>query len=534
MNSDSAHRTIASAAVVILLGTLASRVLGLVRELVMAWLFGADHATDAFVVASAMPTMVYDLLIGGAITAALVPVFVDSARPEHAARLWRVVSVVLNLTALGMGLVVLVLIALAPQAIALLGGGFPSEVQAEAVTMTRVLLVAVLLQGLAGVAMAVLYARGRFALPSFAVAVYNGGIVVGALALYSWLGVYALVAGVMLGALGQLALQAPGLRGMVYFPGLDLSLPEVRTIVQLSAPIAAGMVVTVVGITIDRNLASGLAEGSVTVMGYATRLIQLPLGLVATTIGYAVLPTLSRHATEALDGEGEGLVGYRRTLLLGIRLVLLLMLPATVGLMLLREPLVRALFERGAFELEESRRTAATFLAYAPQLPFTALDQLLLFAYYARKDTRTPVLVGVACVGVYLASALTLIGPWQVVGLAAANAIQNSVHGIILLLLLQRTVGGLVSVELASYAARAVLATLGMGVVLWLGMDLWQQGRAPGGTLELVVGLAVLAAIGSAVYLALAYLLGLGEIRLLWSMVRARIGGARGGPPDAR
>src|SRR4029078_9584321 len=111
---------------------------------------------------------------------------------------------------------------------------------------------------------------------------------------------------------------------------------------------------------------------------------------------------------------------------------LLLMLPATIGLMVLREPLVRLLFERGALAVADSQRTAATFLAYAPQLPFTALDQLFIFAFYARKDTRTPVLIGVLGVGVYLVTALTLIGPYQVVGLAAANAVQNSVHGIVL------------------------------------------------------------------------------------------------------
>jgi putative peptidoglycan lipid II flippase len=155
-SSELGTTSIASAAAIILLGSLASRLLGLVREQVMAWLFGATGGTDAFVVASAVPTMVYDLLVGGAITAALVPVFVDYAHPAQAQRLWRLVSVVLNLTALALGLVVALLILFAPWVMRVLGAGFVPEQQAQAVLMTRVLLLAVILQGLAGVCMAVL------------------------------------------------------------------------------------------------------------------------------------------------------------------------------------------------------------------------------------------------------------------------------------------------------------------------------------------------------------------------------------------
>jgi len=527
-DSELGALSIASAATIILLGNVTSRLLGLVREQVMAWLFGATGGTDAFVVAAAVPTMVYDLLVGGAITAALVPVFVDYAAPEQAARLWRVVSVVFNLTALALGAVVLILIALAPWVIQVLGAGFAPGQQAQTVLMTRVLLLAVVLQGLAGVAMAVLYARQRFALPAFAVAVYNGGIIVGALALHQWLGVTSLVVGVLLGAFGQLALQAPGLRGMVYRPVLDLHLPEIRAIIRLYAPVAAGMVVTIAGIVIDRNLASHLEPGSITVMGYATRLIQFPLGLVATAVGYAVLPTLARYASEEREGRPGSSQGYRSTLLLGVRLVLLLMLPAMVGLIVLREPLIRLLFERGAFNPADTARTAATFLAYAPQLPFTALDQLLIFAFYARKDTRTPVLIGVLGVGVYLATALALLGPWRVVGLATANAVQNSVHGIVLFALLQRRIGGLVNPALASFVGRALAAALGMGGALVLAHGAWARLLPAGGTLALGLELVVLLGLGAAVYLALAETFGLRESRMLWRLARARLSRPRG------
>ena len=495
----SARRQIAAAALVIMVGNVASRLLGLVREQVMAWLFGATGATDAFVAASAVPTMVYDLLVGGAISAALVPVLVEAAQDE--ARLWRLVSAILNLAALALLGVAALLALLADPLIDVLGAGFAPEQHAAAVGMVRVMLAAVVLQGLAGVLMAVLYARQRFALPAFAPAVYNGGIILLALLLHGRLGVAALVAGVLAGAGGQLLLQLGGLRALRYHLLLDLRLPEVRAILRLYAPVAAGMLVTIAGITIDRYLASQLEAGSMTVMGYATRLIQFPLGLIATATAFAVLPTLAKHAggmrpaprppnnggsanPPLLGGRGAQLGArgaettagdadfhlqrYRETLAFGIKIIVLLMLPATLGLSILREPLVRLLFEHRAFTGYDTLRTATVFLFYAPQLPFTALDQLLIFAFYARRDTVTPVVVGVLTVGCYVLVALATMGPLGVNGLALANAVQNSLHGLILLGLLWRRVGGLGTGELLNFAGRVLLAAVAMALALWL------------------------------------------------------------------
>jgi putative peptidoglycan lipid II flippase len=521
----SARRQIATAALVIMVGNVASRLLGLVREQVMAWLFGATGATDAFVAASAVPTMVYDLLVGGAISAALVPVFVEAAQDE--ARLWRLVSAIFNLAGLALLGVAALLALLADPLIDVLGAGFAPEQHAAAVGMVRVMLAAVVLQGLAGVLMAVLYARQRFALPAFAPAVYNGGIILLALLLHGSLGVAALVAGVLAGAAGQLLLQLGGLRALRYYVLLDLGLPEVRAILRLYAPVAAGMVVTIAGITVDRYLASQLEAGSMTVMGYATRLIQFPLGLVATATAFAVLPTLAKHAggmrpapgpadpgglespprlagraAETTAGDADfNLQSYRQTLGFGIKIILLLMLPATLGLSILREPLVRLLFEHRAFTSYDTLRTATVFLFYAPQLPFTALDQLLIFAFYARRDTVTPVVVGVLTVGCYVLVALATRGPLGVGGLALANAVQNSLHGLILLALLWRAVGGLGAGDLLQFGGRILLAASAMALALWLTLEplgpLLSGSRlgTPGLLLlELAVGLAVYAA----------------------------------------
>jgi putative peptidoglycan lipid II flippase len=518
-------RSVAIAAAVIALGNVISRLLGLVREQVMAALFGASAATDAFVVASAVPQIVYDLLVGGAISAALVPVFVDAIDDEE--RLWRLLSTVLTLVALVLTGVAVVLGLFAPLVVDLLASRLPDDTRAAAIPMVRVMLVAVVLQGLAGVMTAVLYARRRVTLPAFAVAVYNGAVIVCALVLHPVLDVYALVLGVVVGAAGQVLLQAPGLGRWGYRLALDARSPEVRTILRLYGPVVLGMIVTIVGIVIDRNLASGLAEGSLSVMNYATRLIQFPLGLVGTAVSFAVLPLLSKHAsalasaTLAGPADADAADAYRETLRFGARIVLLLMLPATVGLVVLREPLVQLLFERGRFGEVETARTALVFLAYAPQLPFTALDQLLIVAFYARKDTRTPVAIGVVTVLVYLVAALLLIGPLDVAGLALANAIQNSAHGLILLALLERAGARLIDGAFALWTLRVLLASVLLGGALWLASAALLL--AVDGTVALAVALGVMAAGSVLVYLALLELLGVRDGRQVLAVVLARV-----------
>ncbi|MCC7106815.1 MAG: murein biosynthesis integral membrane protein MurJ [Chloroflexi bacterium] len=515
------RRQITTAALVIMIGNIASRLLGLVRDSVLAMLFGAQSGTDAFFAASRLPTIVYDLLIGGAISAALVPVLVDVR--EDRAHSWRLLSSLLSCFGL-LSIVVCALLALvAPAVIGVLSGGFSAETQAQATDMARPMLGAVVLQGLAGVLMANLYARGRVALPAFAPAVYNGGIILAAIALHLVLGVNSLVVGVLLGAAGQLLLQLAGQGGLHYRPILDPWDPEVRAVLRLYAPVAAGMVVTIVGIVIDTNLASGLAAGSLTIMQIATRLIQFPLGLVATATSFAVLSSLAAHATGALRGDAAAADAYRDVLVFGLKLVLLLMLPATAGLIVLREPLVQLLFERGAFSAQDTERTALVFLAYAPQLPLTAIDQLLIFAFYARKNTVTPVLIGVVGVGLYLATALPAVGPFGMgaPGLALANAVQNGGHGLILLVLMWRSLGGFGG-GLGSFLARAVLASLGMAALLQA-LHLLVAAVLPAHGATLLGLLIVEAALGGAAYLLLAHALGISELRDLAHTVGKRV-----------
>ncbi len=438
-----------------MLGNVVSRALGLVRNQTIGALYGVTAAADVFNAANRVPTMVYDLLIGGAISAALVPVFSEYAARDERRRLAGAAGVpapggsgtavprgagsegageleVLAGTVLGLALAVLVpavtlLIVWAGPLMSVLGVGFAPADQAQGMLLVRLALPAVVLQGVSAVLMGVLYAVRRVSLPSYAAAIYNLAIILCAILLSPWLGVTSLVVGVLVGAAGQVLLQLPGLRGLRLRPTLDLAHPGVRRILRLYAPVAASLLVSSGVVTLDTRLASQTGQGSLAAMGFATNLVQFPLGLVATALSFAVLPVLARYGP-----EGARTAGFQRTLGMGMKAGLLLIVPATVALIMLRTPVVRLLFQRGAFGSEGVDLTALALAFYAPQLPFVAVDQLLIAACYALQNTRLPVVVGVAGAGLYAAVALVTVEPMGMAGLVLANTMQNSAHAVIL------------------------------------------------------------------------------------------------------
>ncbi len=479
----SATRNIALAALLIAAGSIASRIVGLVREGVLTSTFGASTAVDAFTAASSLTTVLYDLLVSGAISAALVPVFSEYAERDEAG-LWHVASTIINLALLAIAVMVALLVWQAPLVIAVLAGGFPAPIRAEATQMLRLLLPSVLFLGVSGLVTALLQARQRFLLPAFTTSAFNIGIIVTVLLFTASLGPLSLVAGVLAGALFQVLLQLPGLRGMHYRPVIDLQHPGVRRILKLYAPVAIGIGFSVVGIVLDRNLASRVGGNALSYMRYATTLIQLPLGLVASAVSFAVLPTLSRLDSSADEDA------FRRTLAMGMKVVLLLILPASALLLALAEPVVRLLFERGAFGPAETVITARALRLYLPGLPAAALDQLLLFAFSARRLTLAPNLVQGAAIAFYAATALGLLATTtlRMEALVLGNSAQWIAHLVILAVLSRRLIN-LGGMRLGEAALKGLLASLLVAAAAW-----WVAGATPGGALLQISAAAVMAA----------------------------------------
>ncbi|HEX9374549.1 MAG TPA: murein biosynthesis integral membrane protein MurJ [Roseiflexaceae bacterium] len=431
---DATARGVALATLLIALGTLASRALGLVRVMAIASFFGRGPGVEAYTAAWTVPTIVYDMLISGIASAALVPVLSEYA--EGGGREFaRVVSSVFGLALPGLGLLAGLLAWQAPLAARLLVRSSRPELLAQTAQMVRLLLPAVLLMGMAGLATAVLYARRAFLLPACAGAILNAGIILGIVLLHGQLGVASIAVGALIGALGQLALQAPGLRGLGFQPALGLRHPAVRRVLRLSWPAVLGMALLLIGTLIDRWLASGFPAALAT-MQYATTLVQFPLGLVAAAVGLAVLPTLSRQAAGADE------TAFRRTLGMGLKLVLLLVVPAVAGLAALAGPITALLFERGAFAATDTVATATALLCYLPGLPATAVAQILIFAFYARQNTLRPNLAQGVAIVIYLLAALPLLWLTHLgfLALVLGNSAQWIGHMLLLLLLLRRDV----------------------------------------------------------------------------------------------
>lgn len=510
---------IARSAAIISAGNIASRVLGLVREQVIAYLFGAGPLVDAFVVASQVPTLIYDLLIGGLLSSALVPVFSDYAAPERRPELWRLVSIVLSLVASVMAVFVLGIELSASWVALAMGGGFGPGTLAATTRMIRLVVPALLFFGLSGASTGLLYTLKRFRYPAFGAAAFNATVItVGAL-LARPVGIYSLAMGVLAGAGVQLAIQLPDLPRRHLRFQIDLSHPGLRQIGQLYLPIVLGLVVSSIGTVIDRNLASRTGEGSIAWMRYATTLIQAPLGLVSVAISLAALPSLSQlHLAGDLDG-------FRQTLARGLRMILVLIIPATVGLFVLAEPVIRLLLEHGVFTPFDTLQTSRALRLYLFGLPGAALDWPLIFAFYARKDTLTPALVGVAAVLIYLAvgPALAFVAGMGFLGLVVANSVQLTGHAVIMVILLHRRIGGVRGSRLAETMVKTSLAALGMGGVVWVVAG-WLPsiiGLAGVASQVLVVGSATL--VGLAIYASLTAVLGVEEADLVWTRLRQKL-----------
>jgi len=503
-----AEAGLARSASILGLGNIASRTLGLVREAVISGYFGASGELSAFNLAARVPAMIYDLLVGGMLSAALVPVFSDYARPERRADLARAASAVISLIAIGMGAIVLLLELLAVPVANLLGNFSDPALQTVLANSLRVISPAIFFLGLSGGVVGLLFALKRFNYPAVAGAVFNLGIIISAPLLASRIGIYALPLGVVGGGILQFLVLLPGLRGVAVRPSAAWRHPAVRRIVRLYIPIALGLLVTQFQIIVDGRWASGLGAQSVSWMRYATTLIQLPLGLVPVAVSLAALPSLSQRAA-ATDWDG-----FRDIFARGLRLVLVLLIPATAGLFALAVPLIQLLFQHGNFGAADTAMTAAALRLYLLGLPFAGVDFLLNYTFYARQNTRTPAIVGVISVGFYFVAALSLMGSLGFLGLVLADSVKQAGHAVIMTVLLLRSVGRLHGYRIQQTLFKAIGAALIMGVgVAWLAGAL--EARVAAGFLGELIVVAVPAGLGGVFYLLVLHLLGAPEAEAL-------------------
>jgi putative peptidoglycan lipid II flippase len=534
----SENKGVIRAATVLSMGNIVSRVMGLARDAVLVGVFGAP-LVSAYETATLIPNQLYELIVGGMVNSSLVPVFSEYALPERRKELWAIVSAFLSVMVVVLIVLVLLVELFAVQIAGLAGANNFDDPRLTIITvdLLRIAAPAILTLGLASIITGVLYARKQFTVPAFLPALFNGAIVL--VVLIRPNSITSAVYGLLIGSTLQIVVQLPAIRDAKLRWDFNWRHPVIRRIIKLYIPIVAGLVISAVVITISINLANRTGDSSVTYMRRATTLMQFPLGLVVTALSIAILPTLSQQASAASPE-------FKSTLAGGIRLVLALIMPATLGLFALAQPIVDLLFGHGAFTAGDVDMTALVLRVYLIGLPFAAVDQMLVFAFYAGKDTWRPAVVGVISLIFYMIVAvgalwvlsgnlfhaqMVELANWlgvsstQQLGLLSlmiADAVKHMSHMLMMVWLQRRTMGGLDGYGILKSLGKATVAAtasalaafgVGYGVAQLLPVDGF------GGEV-LVVGLA--GAAGVAVYAAFVYALDLREIRVLLQRVKKR------------
>ena len=504
---------VAKAAGIISLGNVASRLLGLAREFVKADLFGATGLVSAFEVANIVPTMIFDLLVGGMISSALVPVLSDlSSAKRNRDEFWQLISGLLSLAAVCLAAFVVLAELLAPQITWLFGArNFDDPALWPIATdLLRVMLPAVLFLNLAGLLTGALYSLKRFTLPALTAAAFNACVVMAALLRPDRID--SLAWGVLAGSIIQVMLQLPRLELRRLRWRWNPKHPSLVRIIRLYIPIVLGVMISQIAIAISYNLATRTGDESVAIMRYATTLIQFPLGLIATAVSIAILPTLAQEAAVPKL--------FKTTLVQGLRLVIVLTIPATVGLFVLARPIVTLAFEHGDFLPAASEQTTLALRYYLLGLPFAAVDQLLIFAFYARKNTRTPAMVGVFSVGIYLIVALALLKPMGLFSLMLSDSIKHMIHAGAMTALLIAQIGEAKG-DILLTIGKASLASAIMGLLVWIASSIFPT---PGGLLGRLVAVGACGGIGLITYTLVISRLQVPEMRLLADFFRSRTG----------
>ncbi len=537
------NANVAGASGILALGNIFSRVLGLMRETVLTFLFGASGAVDAFQVAIIVPRAIYDLLIGGHINGAIVPVLSEIIVTRGKDELWRVVSILMSLVTAALALLVLLIEIFAPQIVMAVASGADAHTLRLATDMLRLTAPALICMSLFAVFSGTLFALRSFTLPAFAGVVFNACTVFVTLALVPPLtlqanlggsvslnplvlarspgGIMVVALGWLIGAIAQMALQLPGLQ----LGKLRLSVrwrhPALRSIALLYAPVMFSLIMdTLIIRPFSYNLANQTGAGGIAYMVWATTLIQFPQGLVATAISIAILPTLARQSSEMTAG---GQRAFQDTLGLGLRLTTTLILPAATGLFVLAAPIIALLFEHGAFGAADTQVTAQALRLYLIGLPFAAVDLLLVYAFYARKDTLTPALVGVLSLVCYMGAALLLFDAFGLFSLMIADSLKHFVHASISGFLLWRRLDGLGSQRMAITVVKTTVASAIMAVAALATLPYLSAALGAGSIAREALLVAVGALLYGGLFLLMARALRLDELGWLWNLLRRRI-----------
>jgi len=458
----------------------ASRITGLVREMALARLFGAGVANDAFYLAFRIPNLTRDLFAEGALSSAFVPTFVEYLSKRSRAEAAHLANLVATAVIVIVGGICLLGMAFAPELVSAFAPGFhqvPGKFE-MAVTMTRIMCPFLLLVALAAQAMGILNSCNRFALPALSSSLFNIGSLFFGLLIGRVFGptlgitpIEGMAWGVVFGGALQLLCQVPSLvrEGFLYRPAFDFKHPGLLTIAALMGPAILGNAAVQINVLVNSSFASQIIDpvtglnGPVTWLQCAFRFMQLPLGLFGVAIGGATLPAISRAAAA---GDMDD---FRRTLSRSLGLVFLLTIPSSAGLLVIGDAIIGSLFEGGQFGAYDTHQTAAALAWYAAGLVGYAALKILVPAFYALKDSRTPMYISVASIATnyVVVSAMTGATSFGHSGLALSTAAVAVSGAVLQFALLRRRIGGIYGRALFSSIVKTTFAAAIMSFGVW-------------------------------------------------------------------
>ena len=501
-----------------------SRVMGIGRDIVVGYYFGVDTLeVNAYTIANVFPETIFYVVAGGALGSAFIPTFTAYFARNDAAGGWRLFSAIINLILIVTTVVAGLTMLFAP---AIVTGFYGTLIDREPallpliVTLMRVMLLSPIIFGVSGVFMGALNARQHFLLPAIAPIIYNLGIIGGALLFAP--NVMGLAYGTVLGALGHLLIQLPGLRQQRarYQPILTLRDPGVRQVLRLMAPRVLGLSFGRINHLVTQFLAQSMVLGSIRALDLGWRFMIMPQSIIGQAMGIAAFPTFANLAAQSALGE------MRRILSDTLRLIFFLGLPASVFLMTLRRPVIASLLEYGAFDAASTDLVVWALLFYGLGLVALAALEVIARAFYALEDTRTPVLAGgfqivtMALLGLWLSRAVFApLGLLALGGVALGSSLSNWLELVVLLWLLRRKMGGLAGWHMWRGIWRMVAAALMMAASV-LVVERWLDSNL----LILIIG----GGVGTVVYVGVCWLLRVNEVAQVWAQIRRRLPGQRG------
>jgi putative peptidoglycan lipid II flippase len=518
----SANSQIARAAGTVMLAFVLSNLAGLLRQVLVARTFGTNQSVGAFYLVATLPDLLFNLLAGGALASAFIPTFTSFLAKNDREAAWRLASAVTNMAVLSLSLVSALAAFFAPtlviKVLYIFKPDLDPALQTLSIELLCIILIAPTIFGLSGLLMGILNTHQKFWMPALAPVFNWAGWILSLFLFVPTYGIYGLAWGYVLGAVMHLCVQIPGLlklEGLRYTPTLGLDSPAVRTVGKLMAPRLLGVAAVQINFLINGMLAAGQGGESVAAISMARMVMTMPLFVIAQAIATAALPTFSAQVARGERNE------MRASLAATLRGVLLLSIPASVGLILLRQPVIAMLFQRGLFDAKSTGMVAWALLWYTAGLVGHAIVEILSRAFYALHDTKTPVGVGVAAMGLNavfsfgFAALFSAIGWMPHGGLALANSLATAIEAGILLVLIRRQLNGIDGPEIIKGVLQFGLAALAMGIAI----ALWMQFT---GNLNVwVVGLGGVT-LGGVVYGLGVLLLKVPEVTMLINIIKRR------------